>query len=111
MKKWITPYIFLMVASAGYYGYYRKSEDALIWTWLLLFIIGIALLSYNNYILFKKTRSKLIMVDMIIVLGIVLIPLVPSNFGLSIIVMFILTTMVAYYLAKKKEKLALIKQN
>lgn len=51
------------------------------------------------------------MVDMIIVLGIVLIPLVPSNFGLSIIVMFILTTMVAYYLAKKKEKLALIKQN
>lgn len=85
-------YTCLMIASAGYYGYYKPKEDSIIWGWVIFFLLGIVSLSYKNYMHYRQTQDKRILGDILVVLSIFYIPLIPLPNGLSILLMMAVCT-------------------
>jgi hypothetical protein len=60
----------VLVSSAGYYGYYRPHDDALLIPWILWAALGGCCLGYKNYKDYKATKSKLYLLDIPYILAV-----------------------------------------
>jgi len=91
-------YIGVLVSSAGYYGYYRPHDDALLIPWILWATLGGCCLGYKNYKDYKATKSKLYLLDIPYILAVWFLPSIPLQNGLSIVVTLILGAIFALVL-------------
>lgn len=80
-------YVSIMISSAGFYGYYLNHPDALPYLWLVWGLIGTTIVVYKNHRL-KNWCCWLL--DFLNILCMGLIPMIPLPFGLSIVGMAVL---------------------
>ncbi len=99
-QKWIG-HILTAVASAGYYGYYIKTHELLI-MWIIIFAIGIIILSAANNTIFKIYHSKLVYLDILFILFVCLFPLIPLQKGMSILLMMIIACIYAFTMTRQR---------
>jgi hypothetical protein len=78
-------YVSILVSSAGYYGYYRPNDDALLIPWILWALVGGCCLGYKNFKAYRATGTKLYLLDIPFILAVWLLPNIPLQKGLSII--------------------------
>jgi len=79
-------YISIMCASAGHYGYYLGSADALIYPWLIWLAPGIGLIGWKN---FRLKKWGCVCLDVVNILCMAWLPMFSLPYGLSIVGMII----------------------
>lgn len=102
MKNKFWGYCLCMIGSAGYYGYYKRTNAFLV-IWGIIFIVGIVIIAYNNNRIHKLTKSRKVFWDSLFVIGVCLIPRIPSPQGLSILSMIVLGSIYAIAMKNTKE--------
>ncbi len=80
-------YVSIMIASAGFYGYYLNHPDAIPYLWIVWAFIGIAITGYKHLRL-KSWSCALL--DLFSILCMAWVPMMPLPFGLSIVGMIVL---------------------
>lgn len=101
MKNKFWGYCLCMIGSAGYYGYYKKTNTFLV-IWGIIFIIGILIIAYNNNEIYKSTKNKKVFWDPLFVIGVCLIPKIPFPQGISILSMIVLGSIYAIAIRNSK---------
>lgn len=101
----------MIVSSVGYYSL-KSRNDNFIYVWIVIFVIATILQSIINNRVFKKSKTKLVYMDMLFVLWVIVIPRIYLPYGLSRLIMAIVATVYAcivsskkiYFLKDRKEK-------
>jgi DNA integrity scanning protein DisA with diadenylate cyclase activity len=92
-------YIGLLASIAGFYGYYLPYDDALLLPWILWAVASSALLGYKNYKVYRATKSKLFVLDVLFTLVVLFLPSIISlPGGLSIVLTIIVGAVFAVIL-------------
>lgn len=100
-KKSLLIYILMIVSSVGYYSL-KTRNDKFIYVWIVIFVIATILQFIINNKIFKKSKTKLVYMDMIFVLWVILIPRIYLPYGLSRLIMAIIAAVYAYLVSSKK---------
>ena len=91
----------MIVSSVGYYSL-KTRNDNFIYVWVVIFVISTILQSIINNRIFKKSKTKLVYMDMLFVLWVIFIPRIYLPYGLSRLIMAIIATVYAYVVSSKK---------
>ncbi|WP_277680079.1 hypothetical protein [Gracilibacillus dipsosauri] len=87
INSWLG-YVLVAASTAGYFGYYLPNEDAFIWQWIILALVGVFFLGYKNTKL-EKNKFRTIVLDLLYIIVLPLIASIPWPRGLSILLMIL----------------------
>jgi hypothetical protein len=97
-------YTLMGSASAGYYGYFLKHQDSFLIQWIILGFIGCICLAIKNVFLYRSCHTYKFLWDVPIILLIWTLPLAPMPYGLSIVMMIIICSVlfvgITFHLSK-----------
>ncbi len=88
-------YILIGSASAGYYGYFLKHQDDFLIQWIILGISGLICLAIKNVFLYRSCHTLKFLWDVPLILLIWTLPLAPMHYGLSIVMMIIICSVLS----------------
>ena len=100
-KKSLLIYILMIVSSVGYYSL-KARDDKFIYVWVVFFVIATILQFIINNRIFKKSKTKLVYMDILFVLWVIFIPKIYLPYGLSRLIMAIIAAVFAYVFSIKK---------
>lgn len=95
-------YFLLLISSVNYYS---MSTDELLYLWITLFVLGVLIQMYVNQKLFRRTGTKLIYWDILLVLWVIWVPRIVLPYGLSRLLMITVGMIYALIMARKKQAL------
>ena len=97
-------YFLLFISSVNYYSM-LQSTDELRYVWITLFVLGIFMQMYVNQKLFRRTATKLVYLDILLVLWVIWVPGIVLPYGLSRLLMITVGMIYALIMARKKQAL------
>lgn len=95
-------YFLLLISSVNYYS---MSTDELLYLWITLFVLGVLMQMYVNQKLFRRTATKLVYLDILLVLWVIWVPGIVLPYGLSRLLMITVGWIYALIMARKKQAL------
>lgn len=95
-------YFLLLISSVNYYS---MSTDELLYLWITLFVLGVLIQMYVNQKLFRRTATKLVYLDILLVLWVIWVPGIVLPYGLSRLLMITVGMIYALIMARKKQAL------
>lgn len=95
-------YFLLLISSVNYYS---MSTDELLYLWITLFVLGVLMQMYVNQKLFRRTATKLVYLDILLVLWVIWVPGIVLPYGLSRLLMITVGMIYALMMARKKQAL------
>lgn len=95
-------YFLLLISSVNYYS---MSTDELLYLWITLFVLGVFMQMYVNQKLFRRTATKLVYLDILLVLWVIWVPGIVLPYGLSRLLMITVGMIYALIMARKKQAL------
>lgn len=95
-------YFLLLISSVNYYS---MSTDELLYLWITLFVLGVLMQMYVNQKLFRRTATKLVYLDILLVLWVIWVPGIVLPYGLSRLLMITVGMIYALIMARKKQAL------
>lgn len=95
-------YFLLLISSVNYYS---MSTDELRYLWITLFVLGVFMQMYVNQKLFRRTATKLVYLDILLVLWVIWVPGIVLPYGLSRLLMITVGMIYALMMARKKQAL------
>lgn len=100
----IVAYFLLLISSVNYYSMSRATDE-LLYLWITLFVLGVLMQMYVNQKLFRRTATKLVYLDILLVLWVIWVPGIVLPYGLSRLLMITVGMIYALIMARKKQAL------
>lgn len=97
-------YFLLLISSVNYYSMSRPTDE-LLYLWITLFALGVLMQMYVNQKLFRRTGTKLVYWDILLVLWVIWVPRIVLPYGLSRLLMITVGMIYALIMARKKQAL------
>lgn len=97
-------YFLLFISAVNYYSMSRPTDE-LLYLWITLFALGVLMQMYVNQKLFRRTGTKLVYWDILLVLWVIWVPRIVLPYGLSRLLMITVGMIYALMMARKKQAL------
>lgn len=91
----------MIVSSVIYYSL-KSRNDSYAYVWIIVFIAATIFQSVINHKLYKRSKTKIVYMDMLFVLWVIFIPRIYLPYGISRLIMAVIGTFYAFIVSNKK---------